>query len=1042
MKQFVLILFFNCCVLLLFGQSRTITGRVTDSSGAGIAGVSVTVKGSQQGTSTAADGQFSIAVQERARVLVFTAIGMDAQEVTIGNRTSVNVTMASSTTQLRDVVVTALGIAKDKRSLGYATQTVTSDQLVDRGEINVVNALQGKVAGVDITGASGAAGASANINIRGITSFGSFNTLSNQPLFVVDGIPISNDLDRTVNSLTDQQPPNRALDINLNDVESINVLKGPAASVLYGSRASAGAIIITTKRGTGGKNQVRVTLASSYMLQKVSGLPEFQNDYGAGANGLYNPLSSNSWGPKFGSTPNLSNGLLLANGSTVDYKAFPDNIRNFYETGTILENSLNVSSGDVKQNINLSVANTDQKGFLPNTSLNRTNVGVKFNTSLTEKISVGASLNYVSSKQVGVLQGNSLESAMLSLFGIPRSFNLEFYKQNYKNADGTFNWPIASRENPYFNAYESPVTSRLNRTIGNIRIGYDPFPWLNVSYRLGVDQYTDRRKRILAINSLAGGGKGRITEDNFFRSELNGDLIATAKKNNIFTKNLNATFLVGQNINMRSYQNTTTDAAELSIPGFFNVSNGGVFSSSGEFSSNRRIVGHYAQASFGYNNYLFLELTGRLDQSSTLPQSKNAYFYPSIASSFVFTDAFDVKSSILSYGKVRANIARVGRDADVYLLQTTFNSGAYGNSSAAIFNFPYGSLLGFTASSQIGNAVLSPEFTTSYEFGTNLGFFNNRVNIDATYFHSSSTKQIIAVGIPASSGYFTQVSNTGEIVNKGIELLVSATLLSSKDLKWDASLNFTRIRNKVLSIGNGVTSTQISGNRFGGASPSIVEGQPFGVILGNKYQRSPDGQIIINPQTGTPFGTTAGEIIADPNRDWIAGFTNNIRYKAFSLSFVLDYKQGGDILSWGAVGWRFTGSLKETGVDRDQPRIFPGVIKTADGKFVQNNIQIPAQTYWTSMGQTSSAGDLGVFDATTFRVREVTVGVDLSRTRLKTRIFQDARFSIFGRNLFYYAPNSPFDPEMNSQGASNTRGLELQSAFNARNIGASFRLTF
>ncbi|TDH24075.1 SusC/RagA family TonB-linked outer membrane protein [Segetibacter sp. 3557_3] len=1026
----------------LWAQNRTVTGKVTDEKGAPISGASVIVKGSGTGTTSNEDGSFRINVPVDARTLIFSALNVPAKEVGIGTSSTVNVILSTEARRLDEVVVTALGITRDRRSLGYATQSLKSEDIIDKGEINIVNALQGKIAGVDITGAGGAAGASANINIRGITSFGSFNSSSNQPLFVVDGIPISNDVDRTGNSLFDQQPSNRALDLNMNDVETVNVLKGPAASVLYGSRASAGAIIITTKKGAGAKGKVNVTLASSYTNQQVSGLPEFQNDYGSGVTGLYNPLSGNSWGPRFGSTPSLANGLIINGVPVTNYRAYPNNIRNFYETGSILENNLNVTSGDAKQNVGLSIGNTNQIGFLPNTKLNRTNVGVKFNTMLGERFSLGSSINYISTNQTGILQGNSLEGGLISIYGTPRSMDLDFYKQNYKNPDGSFNWPVAGRENPYFNAYENPLTSRLSRTTGNVKVGYDFADWLNVSYRLGIDAYTDRRKRIVAIGSLAASGKGRVMEDNFFRSELNGDLIISAKKDKLFVEGLNANFLVGQNINNRVYQNVTVDGTELVIPGYYNVSNAGVRSASGERNETRRILGYYAQASFAYNNILFLELTGRADQSSTLPKNKNLYFYPSIAGSFVFTDALHLKSDFLSYGKVRANIARVGRDADVYLLQSTYLDATYGNTSAALFNFPYSSTLGFTASSQIGNANLQPEFTTSYEVGVNLGLLKNRLTIDATYFYSSSTNQIIAVGISPSSGFLTEVSNTGEIVNKGVELLLNGTIISNRNFRWDASLNFTRIRNKVVSIGNGVISTAVNGFRFGNAVPSIVEGEPYGVIIGLQYQRSPDGQLLINPASGLPLGTNAGKIIADPNRDWNAGLTNTLKYKNLSLSLLLDYKQGGDIVSWGAIAFRSNGSLKETGVDRDQPRIFPGVIQTADGKYVPNNIQIPAQTYWQGLGQTSGAGEFGVFDATTFRLREVSLGVELPGGTRSRKIFSTARFTVFGRNLFYYAPNAPFDPEMNTQGAGNSRGLELQSAFNARSLGASLRLTF
>lgn len=1024
------------CLLLsvtLYAQ-RTVTGKVTDSSGSPLGNVSVQVRNSNVGTKTNDAGVFSIQLPEHRSTLVFSYIGYESREVDAAHHGTLNVSLATSRNNMQEVVVTALGITRDKRSLGYATQTVKGEELVDRGEVNLVNALQGKLAGVDITGASGSAGASANINIRGITSFNG----NNQPLFVVDGIPISNDVDRTGNTLQDQQPANRALDLNLNDIESVNVLKGPAAAVLYGSRASSGAIVITTKRGTAGRGKVKITATSSYTQQEMYGFPQFQNEYGQGTSGQFNATSTSSWGPKFGSTPTLANGLLTTTGQAVDYRAYPTNIIDFFETGNILENSVNVNSGDARQNLNFSVSNTDQKGILPNSGFDRTNLAFKFNSYLTDKFKVGASVDYIISKQLGITHGNGATSALFQLFSVPRSFDLAFYKEHYKNPDGSNNWPLnTTRDNPYFAAYEDPVTSKVNRTIGNVSLGYDINNWLNVSYRLGIDAYTDRRKKITAVGSNAApGGQGRVLEDNFFRSELNGDLIITAKRDNLFS-GINANFTLGQNINNRIFQNSWIQADSLSIPGYYNVANGSRFDQSGESNTVRRLLGYYGQIALSYENYLFLELTGRVDQSSTLPIKNNTYFYPGVAASFVFTDALRLQSNILTYGKLRASFAKVGKDADPYLLDNVYVLGGFGN-NVAQFTFPFGVIPGWSASSRIANDELTPEFTSSYEAGINLGFFRNRITLDATYFYTSSTNQILNVAIPASTGYLTKTSNVGEMTNKGIELLLTATPVSTRNFSWDISANFTRIRNKVVEIGGGVTVFSINGNRFTGALPSVVEGQPYGVVVGNKWQRSPDGQLIINPATGIPNGTDAGVVIANPNRDFIAGLTNSIKYKNFSFSVLVDYKQGGDIVSWGAIALRNNGSLKETGVDRDQPRIFPGVIKLADGKFVPNTIQIPAQTYWQAMGQTSGAGDLGVFDATVMRLREVTVSYDIPVKKFISR----ARVTFFGRNLFFYAPNSPFDTEINHQGAGNLRGLELQSNPNVRNIGVSLKLTF
>lgn len=1040
MRKSLLILFCLCLgTVTLWAQNRTITGRVTDQQNAPIAGASVIVKGTSIGTTSKEDGSFMLSVPSSARTLIFSALNVPQKEVSIGNSNTVNVSLSLEAQQLQEVVVTSLGITRDKRSLGYATQTIKADQIADKGETNLLNALQGKVAGVNITGASGGAGASTNINIRGITSFNG----NNQPLFIVDGVPISNDVDRTqggpLGTLGDNQPANRALDIDVNNIESINVLKGPAAAVLYGSRASAGAIIITTKKGSGARGRADIVVNSSYSVQNVSGLPEFQNEYGQGLGGVHNPISANSWGPRFGTTPSVANGLLI-NGVAVDYRPYSNNIKDFFEVGSVFDNSLNINGGDMYQNYTFAIGNVSQKGILPNTSFYRTNVKFGANTTIRTKMKLGGSVTFTNTRQNGVLGGNG-NSTLGNLVNIPRSFDLLSYKNNYKTPDGRNFWPFAGSDNPYFNAYENPLVSNLYRITGNVSLGYDFTNWLNVSYRLGIDAYTDRRKQIFAVSS-AFVPAGQTLEDIFYRSELNGDLLITARKNDLFTKGLNANFLVGQNVNQRRFQNVAVQGDQLTIPGYYNLNNATVFTNgTGEVSSNRRLLGYYAQASFAYNNYLFLELTGRADQSSTLPKDKNTYFYPSVSTGFVFTDALKIQSKILTYGKVRASIAKVGRDADPYLLNNVYVTTTYGNNVASL-NFPLtvnsATISGFGASTRIATPGLSPEFTTSYEVGLNLGMFKNKLSIDVAYFDQRSTDQIVNVGLAPSTGYNSKTTNIGELSNKGFEALVNVTPISSKNFKWDVSANFTRIRNKVVSIAPGVTSFAITGNAFTGTIPTIFEGQPYGVIVGSRLPRSPDGQFIINPATGTFATGIAGQILADPNPDYTAGMTNTFKFRDFVLSFLVDYTKGGDIVSFSSGFYRARGSLKETAVDREQPRTIPGVIQTAPDKFIPNNIQVPAQVYWQAFGLQS---DLNVYDATVFRLRELSLGWDMPSNVTKKISINGLRFSVFARNLFFDAPNSPIDPSVNTQGAGNIRGLEIQSAPNTRTIGCNLKLS-
>jgi TonB-linked SusC/RagA family outer membrane protein len=1049
MRKFVMLLWcIGMALSQLYAQNRTVTGSVTDKDGKPVSGVSVVVKPSGGGVTTNADGKFSLTVSSGAQSLEFSAVNYGTQTISLSNRSSIDVKLETVSNNLSEVVVTALGISRDKKALGYATQVIKGEQLANKGAVDVVSAMQGKVSGVDIVGSSGSPGASVNINIRGIQSFQN----NNQPLFVVDGIPISNNIDTrnagSLGTLGDNQPANRALDIDPNNVESISILKGPAAAALYGSRASSGAIIITTKKGAGARGRIDIVVNSNYSIQKAAGLPKFQNKYGQGANGVYSAAQGLSFGPAFGSTPSIANGLLTTAGAVIPYQAYPNNFEDFFDVGTMLDNNLNINSGDTKQNSSFSIGNVNQKGIMPNTKLDRTNVSFGMNTVLKDIFRVGGKITYTSSAQTGVLGGNGNSSLGRLISGLPRSIDMVFYKNNYKNADGSNNWPIAGAANPAFYAYENPVVSKVSRINGNVNLGLDLTSWLNVTYRLGLDAYSDRKKQVFAIGTIGQNTTGSVSEHSYFRSELNGDLMVNAKKNNLFVKGLNASLLLGHNVNDRRYQRVTSRGDQLSIPNFYNVSNASVFTNSGEFNSIQRLVGVYGQLSLGYNDYLFLELTGRADKSSTLPVETNTYFYPAASLSFVFTDAFPVlKSNILSYGKIRLNVAKVGKDADPYILSNTFGKWSYGNNVAQV-NFPITAngitYPGFGASATIAPLELTPEFTTSTEVGLNFGLWKNRVNIDATYFSSVSEGQIFPVSLPTSTGFDSRNINSGRMTNKGVELLVNVTAITTRNFKWDISANYTSIKNNVESIAPGVTSSSINGNAFTGSVPSIVAGMPYGIILGNKIPTNSEGRYLIDSTTGLFRTAIANQAIADPNPDYTLGITNTLNYKAFSLSFLFDYRKGSQILSFSSALYKSAGVLDITGIDRELPHILPGVIEVAGGKYRENNIQIPAQTYWnngSAMGGLQT--DMNVYDATVLRLRELSIGYDLPISKIAKKSFiTGLRFTVYGRNLWYYAPQAPIDPEVNTQGAGNIRGLEAQSAPNARTVGANIRLSF
>ncbi|GAB3840538.1 SusC/RagA family TonB-linked outer membrane protein [Hymenobacter jeollabukensis] len=1037
-------------------QEKSISGKVTDAAtGQGLPGVTVIAKGTTVGVSTNPDGVYTLKVPTTASVLVFSSIGYLSVEREIGAAAELNVALHTDTKQLSEVVVTALGIERDKRSLGYATQELKGEVLSQKSEPNLLNALQGRLAGVNIVTASGLPGASSNINIRGVSSLQG----NNQPLFVVDGIPISNDLDRTSSSLFGAQQANRALDIDPESIESMTILKGPAAAALYGSRAASGAIIITTKSGRNLNKKLEVTVASGFSQQRVYGLIPLQNDYGQGTNGsnvLSVPNDPNSgvlssWGPRFGTAPTRANGLayLDANGElqTQDYRAYRNNTRDFYRPGYILQNGVNIAGGNAEQNLALNVSNTRQEGITKFSGLTRTTVQLAGNTRLLNKLEAGGSVNFIQSNQAGPPQGNS-GSPFGRLNVVPRSYNL----QGLPYIDPVTRQSIfipSAVENPYWSLERNSTTSNLTRFINVANLRYAVTPWLNVAYRAGLDTYTDRRKQIYDVGSIRAAA-GQIIDQDIFRSEVNGDMLVTLKKDNLFREGLNANLLLGQNINQRRLQTVQSTASELIFPDFPSSSNGKTFNGSGELSTLQRLVGYYGQLSLAYNDYLFLELTGRADQSSTLPAKQNTFFYPSATLGFVFTDAFNFKNDYFSYGKIRANVARVGRDATPYSINTTYiATGVVGNNVASIV-YPVTTAAGTTYAGfdlndvAGGGQALTPEFTKSFEVGTNLGFFNNRLSLDLTYFKTINEQQIVPVSTAPTSGFVQRFANVGRMDNQGLEALVNITPIKTSSFRWDVAATFTRIRNEVKAISDGVTESAINGAAFTGTIASYISGLPYGVIRGNKKptvtdEKSPYyGQYLINPSSGLFMPDVPNQVIADPNVDWQAGLTNTFSYKGLTASFLVDGSYGGDVISFTAGQYRSLGALKQTGADRELPRVIPGVIANGDGTYRPNNIQVDAQSYWSSFGLQS---DLNVYDASVVRLREVSLGYALPKQWLARTPFGQASISLSGRNLFFYAPNAPFDPEVNTQGAGNIRGLELQGSPNARTYGVNLRFS-
>ncbi len=1059
------------CLALLFGvlhasaQDRTITGTVIDrATNEPLPGVTVLLKGTTSGTSTGPDGSFSLSAPTGDATLQFRFLGYQQQEqATGGGNGPFSVSLVTDTKQLGEVVVTALGIEKEKKTLGYATQTIEAAQLTQGRERSVLNSLQGKVAGVQINSGSGGVGSSTRVVIRGSKSLQG----ENQPLYVIDGIPIDNRSIGTGDNLNNGiDAGNRANDINPEDVESVNILKGPAATALYGSRAATGAIIITTKSGRNAAKagkKAEVTYTTSYVFEDILRLPEFQNRYGQGGraeNGtnLINQqvLRENfSWGPRF-------DDKLRAWGQRVNnqqrykpYSAVPDNVKEFFDIGSVFTNTLSVGGGDQKSNYFLSAANTKQKGITPGTEYDRTSVKISGETKLSNKFTTSANITYTKSGGDLAVTGQG-SSVYDQLIQTPRDISLLELKDLNSPFNTLSGYYGAYTTNPWYLLANDNYRSDVDRLFGNAQLGYVFNDHFRINYRIGTDVYADRRRQFrskrapIGVNADFGSNPGLYAEAQYTSSELTSDLIGTYNGN--ISEDITVSAIVGHNINQRRLESLGFEGQALvnnTFQGFDNVSGNFVNSNSGlNARTLRRLYGVYTSVDLGFRDYLFLNATARNDWSSTLPTSNRSFFYPGVGVGFVFTELLGMnENKYLSFGKLRANYAQVGNDAPEYLLDPTFAStnvaSGFENSDIQFpIQYPTGTVAGYEVGDRIGNQRLQPEITKSFEFGAELRFLNNRLTIDASYYNANSTEQIVRVPISTASGFQTQVVNAGSIRNKGIELLVSGTPLQVGDFKWDILVNYTRNRNEVEELYAGVKELTIGG--FSRASLVATVGDPYGNIKAVDFSRTPDGQIICDAKTGLPVANPVLSVVGNIQPDYTAGLTNSFSYKGASLNVVFDTRQGGQMYSRTRSTQRFVGTAPETLYNDRNPFVVPNsVVQNEDGTFATNTTPVTGPTeYWGFLAQ--SLDGTNVIDASYVKLREVGLSYALPSKLLEKTPFGGVSFGFVGRNLFLWTPseNTYVDPESSNFGNGNTQGFDFTGSPSLRSYGANLRVTF
>jgi TonB-linked SusC/RagA family outer membrane protein len=1004
-------------------------------------GATVLIKGTTTGASTDFDGKYSISANT-GDVLTFSYVGYSEKTATVGSSNKIDIALDLDNS-LEQVVVTAFGIKKSEKALGYAVTNVKGDDLAQAKESNLVNALAGKAAGVQITSSSGAAGASSRIVLRGASSI----TGNNQPLFVIDGIPLDNGANSTANSSGGFDLPNGAADINPDDIETLTVLKGPNAAALYGLRAANGVIVITTKKGSS-SDKLGVNINSSISFENPLVLPSFQNSYGQGVT----PYGFNfvdgatgdggvdeSWGPA------LDTGLEFvqwnSNGQPAPWVSQPDNVKDFYRTGITLNNNVSFSGGTEKATYRMSLGHMEQEGMVPNTDFERFNVGGNFGLNLSDKARVGLNVKYIKSLSDNlVTQGYSNENPVQQMIWGGRNVDWNALRdwENLPLADPTTlaagtpaNWNTQYQNNPYWVLDNNTNDYNKDRVIGGVNLGIDLYSWLTFNIKTGIDSWNSisTERKLKGTNSNQDGYYREVLRDRF---EINSEALLSS--NHKITEKLGLTLNVGANQMRRRTSLTFMTASALELPGVFNISNikSGIDPAISSRAFEQRINSVLGFGQLSYDNFLFLDFSARNDWASILPTDNNSFFYPSVTASVVLSDALNIKNDYISFIKVRGGWSKVG---------STGSLGSYQLENVYRFNTTPWAGANFIASpSLLNNPDIKPESTTGIEFGLDARFFKNRLRLDATYYDQLSEDLIVDVQLSSTSGNGSSLQNIGEMSNKGFEIALGATVFKNDDWKVDLDLNFAQNRNKVESLG-GDLETLVLGGQWGVDIEARV-GEPYGTIYGPGYARNDNGDIIY--EDGLP---TVGDrkILGNVTPDWTGGANLTVAYKNFSFGALVDAKIGGDIFSMTNTWGRYAGVLEETAEGRETGVVGVGVMNVGTEEnpvWQENNIIANAKDY-NRAAYVSNVAEGSVFDASFVKLRQLSLGYKLPNKVLKNTGLDEINFAIVGRNLAILHKNAPhIDPESAFSNSNGNQGLEFGQLPSARSIGFNVGVKF
>ncbi|MVZ64251.1 SusC/RagA family TonB-linked outer membrane protein [Sphingobacterium sp. DK4209] len=1050
-------------------QQIAVAGKVSDQNGAPLSGVTVTVKGTSISTASNDNGLFTLNADHNA-TLVFTAVGYQTQEIAVAGRKTLNVTLNSGDQVIDEVVVTALGIQRSEKSLGYSTQKVSGDDLTFTKDNNVLGSLAGKVAGAQVTGSSGASlGGTQKIKIRGINSV----TGGGQPLMVIDGTPISNANFSSSNG-NGVDLGNVGQDINPEDVESINVLKGPAASALYGLRGQYGVIMITTKKGKKGPKSVSVDLNSATSFEQVGNFMPLQNIYGVGNNQNFLKLGSGelyvngndeSWGPKMDGTPVRMYYSFYPQdadyGKTTAFLPQPDNIKDFFQTGLNTNNGLTISGGAENSSIRFSYNNTYIKGTYPNTWLKRNNFAVNGSLDITSKLTASANINYANNKGQRPVMGYQG-----SFTGATQWFqrNIDINRlRNYRYEDGTImNWnvnPVAATgllvnntpsdwNNPFFDAYENLNNDSRDRIFGDIGLTYQVLPELKLSGFIRKDQFTQNTSRKLAFGGRSESGTGSFLSSHgysvgkFQNDEMNYEFLATYDKRwNDLTLNAN----VGGNIYNRQYDYLTQKTqGGLSSPGFFNIEGSIDRPLVESYSLKKQIRSFYAMASLGYKDTYFLDASIRRDISSTLPKENNSYWYPSVSGSFVFSNLLE--PSFLSFGKLRASYAVAGADVDPFDILLNYNVGSvYASTTQTIPTLTLPDIL--------NNVNLKPSFAHSYEVGMDLKFLKNRLGIDFTYYQQRNKDQVISLTTPSGTGYSKATVNAGDIENNGIEVSIHGTPVKNENFSWNMTLNGARNNSKIHQLIDGIDSYELGSNTYSSQTVYLYanKGQAFGTLVGPGYKRDEaTGKILLNA-SNLPIqkpNVDFGSVLPD----FTGGFLNSFQYKNIDLNAMIDFQAGGQFFSWSKMLAVKSGQAEETAAINSNGKNVRDPLADGGGYEINGiseatgeevNAFVDARTYFRNNIGTSIYEEW-LYDASYIKLREVSLGYTFNKNQLGNSAFKAIRIAVIARNPWMIWQKAPkgLDPSELSSGSASISWIEKGELQTVRSYGFNLSVKF